>query len=218
MRDLKRRGGRPEIGEAAYDAGRHLAALSTHRFARSGPLTPALTVESSFIDGPLTTAGLIEHFAGSSVFRQRVEAALVERLIDVARRWDEREGAVDGPSTLVHGDFNSRNILVRREGAEWVVAAILDWEFAFAGPALCDVGNFLRYERASRPRFEPSFSRGCRDGGLNLDKGWFRASRMADLPALCELLARDGVPSDVVTELIELVTATVEQRDFVRPD
>jgi hypothetical protein len=41
---------------------------------------------------------------------------------------------------------------------------------------------------------------------------------MADLPALCELLARDSVPADVVGELIELATATLEQRDFISPE
>ena len=61
---------------------------------------------------------------------------------------------------IAHGDFNSANILVKQCAGCWTVAAILDWEFAFEGSVAYDIGNFLRYERASNPRFEPAFSRG----------------------------------------------------------
>ena len=117
-----------------------------------------------------------------------------------------------GP-TLVHGDFNSRNVLVSEREGKWGVAGILDWEFASAGPVFCDIGNFLRYERPARPRFEPFFSRGCRDGGVNLRGDWLMAARMAELPALCELLARESTPDDVTGEVLGLLTATVDQRE-----
>ena len=97
-------------------------------------------------------------------------------------------------------------------GAREIVAAILDWEFAFAGSFYCDIGNFLRYERAARPVFEPFFSRGCRDAGVDLHDDWFMAARIADLPALCELLARDSTPDDVVRDVLGLVTATLDQQ------
>jgi aminoglycoside phosphotransferase (APT) family kinase protein len=199
------------IGEAAYDAGRLLARLQSHLFPSPGLLTPALTVDASFLPSPITTTRLIELFAKSSAFRRRVDAAVLDRLLRVGREWDEHPGAPDVPTTLVHGDFNSRNLLVRQDSGKWSVAAILDWEFAFAGPVYCDIGNFLRYERAARPRFEPYFSRGCRDGGLDLRGEWLMAARIADLPALCELLARESVPDDVAGEVLGLVTATLDQ-------
>jgi aminoglycoside phosphotransferase (APT) family kinase protein len=115
--------------------------------------------------------------------------------------------------TLVHGDFNSRNILVKRRGQAWSVAAILDWEFAFAGPVYCDIGNFLRYERPGQPRFEPSFSRGCRDGGIDLRGDWRLAARIADLPALCDLLARPTTPDAVVPEILALLLSTLDGCD-----
>ena len=73
--------------------------------------------------------------------------------------------------------------------------------------------HFLRYERSARPRFEPFFSHGCRDGGVDLRGDWLMAARMADLPALCDLLARQSTPDDVTGEVLELITATVEQRE-----
>jgi fructokinase len=207
LRDLKRRGQLGSIGEAAYDAGRMLARLARHRFDRSGLLTPALTIDSGTFDG-VTAAGLVDHFAQSPVFQRRVDAGAANRLKDWARSSEVRFGDSESAS-LVHGDFNSANILVREETDHWVVAAILDWEFAFAGGFSCDVGNFLRYERADRPRFEPHFSRGCIDGGLPLPVDWRERARLADLPALCELLTRDDVPDSVVAELRDLIAATV---------
>ncbi len=48
------------------------------------------------------------------------------------------------PACLVHGDFNFDNILVDYDSGK--VIAILDWEFAFAGSHLFDIGTFLRFE------------------------------------------------------------------------
>ena len=118
---------------------------------------------------------------------------------------------------LVHGDFGNRNVLVRKAPGKWVVSAVLDWEFAIAGSPLVDVGHFLRYETLSRPRVEPQFSRGFRDAGGTLPDDWRRLARVVDLMALCESLTHDALPSAIVSELIELVAATVEDRDPVFP-
>ncbi len=210
LKTLLRAGNPAATAEAAYDAGLLLSRLTAYRFPSTGLLTPDLAVDSSDFAGAMTTADLVEHFARSPTFQRRIAAPLLQRLLDAAR---SAAAPSDSAAQLVHGDFNSRNVLVHDVGGRWSVAAILDWEYAFAASPLCDVGNFLRYERAASPRFEPAFSRGCRDGGLALDGDWRHSARLADLPALCELLTREPVPADIVTELIELVTATVERRD-----
>jgi aminoglycoside phosphotransferase (APT) family kinase protein len=207
LRDLKRRGDLRPIAQAAYDAGRVLAQLARHHFDRSGLLTSTLTIDSGVFEG-MTTSGVIDHFLRSPVLRRRADAELIRQVKDWARASEERFGD-SGGATLAHGDFNSANMLVREENDRWVVAAILDWEFAFAGSVWCDVGNMLRYERADRPRFEPHFSRGVVDGGLMLPDDWRQRARLADLPALCELLTREDVPESVVSELLELIGATV---------
>jgi hypothetical protein len=187
-----------------------LAGLTAYQFPATGILTPALTVDASAFESPITTASLVEHFGRSPTFLRRVGKPLRDRLIHAARSVDEAAGT---QATLVHGDFNARNLLVHEARGRWSVAAILDWEYAVAASPLCDIGNFLRYERIASPRFEPAFSRGCRDGGLALPDDWWHATRIADLPALCELLTRESVPAAVVSELIELVTATIRRRD-----
>lgn len=207
LRELKRRGDPRPIGEAAYAAGRVLARIARHHFERPGLLTSTLAIDSGEFE-EMTASALVDHFAQSMVFRRRLDSALRERLQEWARSTEEQFAELPGAS-LVHGDFNAPNILVREELGTWVVAAILDWEFAFAGPVWCDVGNMLRYERADRPRYEPHFSRGCIDGGLHMPDDWRRRARLADLPALCELLSREAVPESVVDELCGLIAATV---------
>ena len=207
LRELRRRGDDRGVADACYDTGRLLPRLMRHRFDRSGPLDANLNVT----DGPFTDAQLsavVEHFTESTLFRRRVNDTMRARL-HVFLRATERLHDALGPATLVHADFNSPNIFVRETNGKWGVAAILDWEFAFAGSILCDVGNMLRYERADRPRYEPHFSRGLADGGWQLPDEWFLRARLADLPALCDLLARDDVPDPIVVELVDLLSRTI---------
>jgi hypothetical protein len=42
-----------------------------------------------------------------------------------------------------------------------------------------------------------------------LPDDWRQRARLADLPALCELLTRVDVPESVVSELLGLIAATV---------
>ena len=207
LRELRRRGDDRAVADASYDAGRLLPRLMRHRFERTGLFDSDLNVT----DGPFTGASLavvVGHFTASTLFRQRVDDAMRARLHAFLRATESLHSA-PGPATLVHGDFNSPNIFVRETNGKWGVAAILDWEFAFAGSILCDVGNMLRYERADRPRYEPHFSRGLADGGWNPPGEWFLRARLADLPALCELLARDDVPDAIVAELLDLLNGTI---------
>jgi aminoglycoside phosphotransferase (APT) family kinase protein len=210
LRELRRRGQTKGVADASYDAGRLLPRLRRHRFERSGTLSMNLDVE----DGPFAGATLpevIEHFVSSPLFRQRVDSARVARMHEVVRANDDKHSGSGDDVSLVHGDFNSPNLLVREECGSWRIAAILDWEFAFAGPLLCDVGNMLRYERPGHSRYEPHFSRGLVDGGWTAPADWWLRARLADLPALCELLARDDVPDAVVTELCDLIDGTTRQ-------
>src|SRR5262249_49416747 len=146
LRTLRRQGDVQGVADASYDAGRILPRLAHHRFERTGLLSPSLEIEDSpFTDASL--AEIVEHFAASPLFRHAVRATLLDRILEFARVNNDRFTAAATDATLVHGDFNSPNIFVRQERGSWRVAAILDWEFAFSGSIICDIGNMLRYER-----------------------------------------------------------------------
>ena len=82
-----------------------------------------------------------------------------------------------------------------------------------AGSPLADLANFLRYERSSRHSVEPHLFAGYLDAGGQLPEDWRRLSRVVDLTALCGSPTRKELPDGVVAELVELVRATVEERD-----
>lgn len=167
-------------------------------------------IDPRLLVGSNVNARLIEQFVESPILRHRLSDATADRVRDFAWRRDELLERYASSHSLAHGDFNSPNILVRQRDASWSIAAILDWEFAFLGHAFYDIGNFLRYERSHTARFEPWFSRGLSDAGFNLPDNWLSIARVADLGALCELLTRPNVPENVVSELRDLILATLD--------
>ncbi|PYS73914.1 MAG: hypothetical protein DMF69_03475 [Acidobacteria bacterium] len=156
---------------------------------------------------------LLDTFLESAKCQQRLGLKLVDEVHNFVWSWVWDLRNLDDEHRLVHSDFGNRNILVSEERGRWVVAAIIDWEFAFSGSPLLDVGHFLRYERFSQSLCEPHFSQAFVAHGGKLPDNWRELVRVIDLTALVELLTHDELPADVEAELLELTRATIEQRD-----
>lgn len=194
LRTLHELGDADAVAECAYDAGTILNRLVEY----PGPPTPYVTVVS-----------LVERFVATPTFNARAGTELAKDAVAFAERNQSRLNEVSSPLGLVHGDFNSRNIFVKQTVDGWRVSGILDWEFALTASPYCDIGNFLRYDRPDRPRFEPHFSRGLREGGMQLPNDWLQVARVMDLPALCELVSRPSLPEEFVQELLDLTRGTL---------
>lgn len=61
---------------------------------------------------------------------------------------------------------------------------MLDWEFAFSGSPLIDMGHFLRFEDERWLLVEPEFSGGFLRSGGALPESWRTLSRIADLVSI----------------------------------
>jgi Ser/Thr protein kinase RdoA (MazF antagonist) len=84
-------------------------------------------------------------------------------------------------TTLVHGDCSGRNILVRPgAGDTWSISGLIDWEAAFPGWGLWDVGSLFRYGKRYDAVFRAHFERGYRAAGGHLPEDWWRTSRLLD--------------------------------------
>lgn len=212
-RQLKSRRDVRAIAEAGCSIGATLARVGTFTFPRPGPICPGLSIGPPFIEGPDPLPTFIEGCLSSPEMTQRLDSTQTDRLRDFIWRWSPQVSVLDEDRCLVHSDFNSPNILVDQVDGRWVVVGVLDWEFAFSGSPLLDIGNILRYERRSDPRMEPHFSAGFRGGGGVLPQNWRELSRVVDLTSLCEILTRPHLPEPVVNEVVELINATVEGRD-----
>ncbi len=217
FRDLKRRGDQDAIVQAAFAIGETLAAIGRIKFARAGWIAPGLSVTQLQLEGADPTPRFVDLCLASPNLQRRMSADLRDSVSALVWSHARELADLDSQSNLVHGDFGKRNLLVRPEGGRWSVAAVLDWEYAVSGSPLIDLGHFLRYEREARPCAEPHFSQGYLHGGGMLPRDWRSLARVVDLTALCESLTHDDLPETVVTELVELIRATIEGRDAILP-
>jgi aminoglycoside phosphotransferase (APT) family kinase protein len=210
LRELKRSGDADAIAEAAHSAGETLAAIGRAAFSEPGWLAPGPTVPGPLLEGADPLPRFVDLCMASPIFEARVPAGLRSRTHEFVWSQARQYTNLSNEARLVHGDFNGRNLIVRRAAGRWSVAAVLDWEFAISGSPFDDLGNLLRYERIGRRVFEPHFSRGYQDAGGTLPHDWRHLARRADLIAICESLTHEQLPPDAAAELVELLRATVE--------
>ena len=170
-----------ELVDIAETCGRVLALLSGHRFATCGEFGPGLSIVHEY--GP--PSRFVPGMAHRALFEGRAGARLGDKLTHELWRVVERASpalrAIDNAYTLVHADYKRSNLLVQRRAGAWQVAAVLDWEFACAGPPLIDVGLFLRAGTALPSGFREAFAAGYREGGGHLPSDWWPLSRLVDV-------------------------------------
>jgi aminoglycoside phosphotransferase (APT) family kinase protein len=180
----------PAAAELGRSTGRVLAAIGSVSFAAPGFFSgralepgPAGMEPTSSLDAFVRRCLADGNAAGHlSDDEQR-------KLVLFAERGASALEVLHGSRKLVHADFNPKNLLVRQDdGGHWVVAAVLDWEFAFSSTPLYDVGNMLRDPRPAA--FRDAFLAGFRDGGGSLPADWRQLSQALDLYSLADLLTR----------------------------
>jgi aminoglycoside phosphotransferase (APT) family kinase protein len=211
--DLKRRGDLEAFAQAAFSAGETLAAIGRFRFPKAGWLGPGPAVTAPLLEGADPLPRFVDLCLAAPNLERRVPAELRDRIHKLVWPWAARLASLDADPRLVHGDFNRRNLVARQVAGRWAVVAVLDWEFAIASSPLADIENFLRYELDAHPLAEPHFSTGFTQAGGALPEDWRRVGRLVGLTATCESLTHDDLPEDIATELVELVRATVENRE-----
>ena len=208
FQELKSQGNLQDVAEVAYAIGATLARLQTFTFPRPGPIRGGL-----FSEGSTPISEIIEGYLNSPVLEQRLGAEERDRLRTFFSGWLSQLSSLDQQRSLVHGDFNARNTVVKRSGGRWVVSGVLDWELAFSGSPLWDAARFICFERRPRPLREPYFSTGFREGGASLPENWGEFSRVINAVGATEGLSRADLRLAFVPELKDLIIATLNGRD-----
>jgi aminoglycoside phosphotransferase (APT) family kinase protein len=186
-----------------------LAAIHAVRFDRSGFFDGSMAVAEPVDAGGAGLIGFLRHVLVDGPGGERLGRDLAGRLVAFAGR---EAGLLDhwpGPPCLTHSDFGGTNILVRPEASGWAVAAVLDWEFAFAGNPFFDFGNLLRPPLGPRPGFADAVAAGYRAAGGDLPAGWRRMAALADLFSWAEFLTRPTVSDAVVATARHRITETM---------
>jgi aminoglycoside phosphotransferase (APT) family kinase protein len=89
------------------------------------------------------------------------------------------------------------------------VAAVLDWEFAFAGPPLVDLAVFLRHRETLPAAYTAGVLAGYAAAGGSVPADWAVQTRLLDLLNLCSMLAQPGGGAARSRDLGALVGATL---------
>jgi aminoglycoside phosphotransferase (APT) family kinase protein len=215
FQQLKRTGDLTAIHQASASVGQTLAAIAAYEFSKPGRLIATLRNELE-VGQPYTRSSdpipeILDNSLNSPVAQHRLGAGFAQRLHDFIWAWAPLLPDITNVSKLVHSDFGNRNIIVNEVNGSWRVAAVLDWEFAFSGSPLLDIGNFLRYDLRHEPLREPYFSQSFVEHGGNLPDNWSNIVRVIDLTALVDCLTHEYLPDDVAAEIVQLINSTLDE-------
>lgn len=209
LQDLFRTLPARELVQIAAECGCVLAAIATHRFDRCGELGPALEIVHEYG----RPSEFVPEMVHRALFEGRAGARLGHRLRDELWRVVEQTAPlltrIDDGYALVHADYKRSNLLMRQDDRGWTVAAVLDWEFAFAGPPLIDVGLFLRAGDALPAGFREAFVSALAAAGGELPEEWLALSRLLDLTSQMTFLDEPRDRPRVFAETTAVVKETV---------
>jgi aminoglycoside phosphotransferase (APT) family kinase protein len=146
--------------------------------------------------------------------RKRLGAASADAMCSRFDAISVRLCELDRAASLVHGDLGWRNILVApAEDGGWRISGLIDWEAAFLGSSLWDVGSLFRYSRRYSETFCQLFERGYRDAGGALPDDWLRTARLLDATLHVATLNEEQERLVVLTDCRELIEAMVVTGD-----
>jgi hypothetical protein len=163
----------PATEAAGRAVGATAAAIHAIRYPAPGLIDDELQVHdpwSSAVDG------LREHV--DVLLDGGAGRRLGARAHDIRTLWDRHDARLQAAtcaSVLVHSDFKPTNVKWTTDGR----VLVLDWEFAWAGPALFDVGQMMRWDPPAP--FVAGFAAGYAEGGGTLPDDWRSLARLLDL-------------------------------------
>lgn len=191
--------GEAAAGDLGRAAGMALAAVGSVSFGSDGFFTGPDLIPSvagmpadlpEFVENCLRTAAARDAPGGGVHAGGGLTRAEQDGLRELAARAGPLAARAAPGRRLVHSDYNPKNLLAVRPDGRWSVTAVLDWEFAFSGSPLTDIGNMLRPRPDAAPGLAAGFVAGYREAGGELPAGWRETSEALDLYALADFLTR----------------------------
>jgi hypothetical protein len=197
-----------DVQQASASAGAALASIHDFGFERAGLFGPGLEVVSPMGGSwlPMVERGMSD--GGRP--RERVGAELADRLLRLIDAQGHRLEPQWSQARLLHCDYKPWNMLARQSPSGWHVTAVLDWEFAAAGPPLCDFGIYLRYADRHPSAYTTAFVDGYRDAGGTVPDDAARLCRLVDLVNVCTFLERPEDDAAITQEMQRVILATLE--------
>lgn len=195
--------------QLGQELGSILAAIGSYHFGQPGLFGQSLTITYPFTSTVNSWFSFIKRCLSEGHTGTQLGPIWSQKLEQFV---DDNVGYLaDLPedNCLLHADFRETNIMVRQVEDEWKVAAVLDWEFAYSGSPLADMGPLLRYDTRYNPAFEKHFTQGFTGNGGKLPDDWKRKVRLLDLLNLCDLLNRPQISLTMRDEVSQLIIDTI---------
>jgi Ser/Thr protein kinase RdoA (MazF antagonist) len=191
-----------------------LARIHRFSFPNAGFLGPELEVRQPLDLSDAGWPGHMEHFLFRRGVGDLLGPDLTRRLWRLVGEQAPRLAPLRGARSLVHADYKPWNLLVaprdRSPRESWSLAAVLDWEFAFAGPPLVDLAIFLRHRATLPAAYSQAFLHGYGAAGGVLTADWEAQARLLDLLNLCSMLDQPGGGSARTRDIGDLIRAAVD--------
>ena len=201
------------VSQVAYKVGATLAAIGTYRFSQPGLLDHNLEISLPFSSTAESWASFIRRSLSDGHTGRHLWQGWSERLEQLITENNTYLNQLPDSSSLIHADFKGLNILVHRAKTDWRVAAVLDWEFAYAGSPLSDVGTIMRHQNRFNPAFKLPFINGFAGQGGQLPEDWEKAARLLDLLNLCDFLNQPEPDATLRLEVTRLIIETIKIYD-----
>ena len=197
------------LARLGRDIGTVLAGIHSVTFAEGGFLDGQLNVVPfpPGIGGRLPE--LLETLLGPRG-KERLGPELTQALMAFAEREPNLGASWPGPPSLTHGDFGGSNILVCIDELGARVEAVIDWEFAFSGSPVMDLGNLLRPPLGELPGFEDAVAGGYRAAGGVLPEDWRRLTLYNGLADWAAFLGRSRINDALIDDAGRMISRTLE--------
>jgi aminoglycoside phosphotransferase (APT) family kinase protein len=184
-------------GEAA---GRALAEIHALSYAKTGELGADLSLSTpSPYEGFAARGYGHANLSEAEPYLDPALAARIALFLD-SDAYAARD-ALDAP-VLCHCDFKVSNLHVTPDGE----LVVLDWEFAWAGPRLIDIGQLLRWNPPES--FVRTFVDAYRAGGGVLIDGWRSIAEAIDVGSMLGVFAHNEAARstpDIERRIAEIV-------------
>ena len=202
--------GAADLARAAFEAGLSLHAIHSFDLGKAGFFDENFVFDPAFEN---FGGGLYEYICSnlaSGRVRERLGETLAACALEHVQSNRDEYWSVPNSTRLIHCDYNLKNILIRKAGAVWKVAGVLDWEFAMAGSPLVDIGNFLRFEDELPEGFSRSFMKGYVSNSTGLPGNWREVARLLDLAAMVSFLDGEEETPQTFGTAISVIAKTID--------
>jgi len=173
----------PASEHAGFSVGETAAAIHSQGYEQAGFLNEQLEVDTPFASA---ICGLEEWMEQVKTRQSNCSDPTIREAHLLWKGNVDRLKETSVHPVLVHSDFKPAN--VKWSPTENCVV-VFDWEFAWAGPNLFDIGQMFRWNPPGD--FVRSFEEGYRAKGGFLHAGWLRDAELFDLLNLLDVLSRE---------------------------